>query len=293
MVATTLTRRLAVLVAVAVVGAAALLTGSARAAMVDHDPVATLGSGSSFEFRDGDLYWHYANGAISAHLTGDLRIDEAKGSCARMRMEYFNDSVSLTTKYGGTVCAPDSETNEWTVDMNPYGSASIDLVKVSVEKETPSAWSIVESAYFKPTLSTDKVRLTADGVDFGDDWFVGSATTGSGTMDWEEGEGMNLTPHLRGYLHLNNVAGLCARVSLRYYDESDGLFATRYGGPACAPDNSHAVWYVDLAPYTSDRIDSVTVALQTERSDGTWQDIDTYQHQNWGATQTVFIDADF
>jgi hypothetical protein len=292
MAGTTLTRRLAVLIACAALGAA-LATGSARAAMVDHDPVATLGSGTSYEFRDGDLYWYYEFGAISAHLTGTLRIDEAKGACARMRMEYFNDSVSIQTKYGGTVCAPNSEKNEWNVDMNPYADASIDLVKVSVEKETASGWSIVESAYFKPTLSQDKVRMTADGVDFGDDWFVGSAPTGSGTMDWQQGEGMNLTPHLRGYLHLNNVAGLCARVSLRYYDEAGALLSTQHGGPACAPDNSHNVWYVDLAPYTSDRIDNVTVALQTQHTDGSWQDIDLWPNQQWDADDGVFIAADY
>ena len=75
--------------------------------MVDHD---TLSQGSgSFQFQSGDLYWHHDNGSYSTHLTGEIRLDDANGSCARMRLVYFDDGAELATKYGGTVCAEDGE----------------------------------------------------------------------------------------------------------------------------------------------------------------------------------------
>ena len=110
----------------------------------------------------------------------------------------------------GTVCAPDSESHDYTVDLNPWGSPDIDLVKVSLQKETASGWSTVESYYFKPNLPSDKVFHDANGVDFGGDTLGIDSPVGSATVDWTQGEGMNLTPHLRGTLYLNNVAGLCA-----------------------------------------------------------------------------------
>jgi hypothetical protein len=103
----------------------------------------------------------------------------------------------------------------YSVDFDPYGDARTDLVKVSVEKQTAAdGWPIVESGYFKTDMPTRKVRLSPDGFDFGDDWFIGSSATGSGTLDWGQGDGALLTPHLKGYLHLNNVAGHCARMKL-------------------------------------------------------------------------------
>ncbi len=272
-----------VLAMVAIACAAAIAAGTAHATttsrLVDFDDVSTLGSGS-FEFRSGTLSWWW-DSEISAHLKGEIKLDDANGSCARMRMEYFNDSVSITTKYGGTVCAPDGKSHSYTVDINPYGDPNIDLVKVSLQKETASGWSIVESAYFKPTLDTTKVRLTADGVDFGDDYWGVSSPIGSGTLEWGQGEGMNLTPHLRGYIWLNNVAGLCARVDLTYFTLSGAVLAEKHGGSVCAPDNSRYTASVDLAPYTSDQISSVAVNLQTQGSDGSWNGIWYYGYEEF------------
>jgi hypothetical protein len=262
-------RGLAVLV-VAVV--TAIVAGAAHAApLVAQDSMSTMGSGTSFQFRDGEVDWYWGNGKISAHLSGKIRIDEAKGSCARMRLEYFNDSVSIgIPQYGGTVCAPDSESHDYTVDLNPWGSPDIDLVKVSLQKETASGWSTVESDYFKPTLSSDSVRITEDGVDFGNDLWGIPSPTGSATIDWNQGEGMDITPHLRGTLFLNNVAGLCARIHIMYGDESNNFFHDEYSGRACAPDNSLYGATIDMAPFTSDQIAFVDVYLETQSSDGSW-----------------------
>ena len=87
---------------------------------------------------------------------------------------------------------------------------------------------------------------------------------------------MNLTPHLRGTLYLNNVAGLCARIELTYHSESNRYytdFHDEYSGKACAPDNARYAATIDMAPYTSDQIASVEVNIETQRSDGSWQDV--------------------
>ncbi|MFN8110476.1 MAG: hypothetical protein U0Y82_11630 [Thermoleophilia bacterium] len=278
------TRRRSIAAATAI-GAVALFTGSAQAAMVDHDTPDTLGN-SSFEFRSGDLYWHFTNGAYSAHLTGTLRLDDANGSCARMRLEYFNNGDSIATKYGGPVCAPDGRSHDYDVDLNPYASANTDLVKVSVQTKTASHdWSILESSYFKPDLHVDNVRMGSDGVDFGDwRWLLGT-TEGAGTMSWDRGDGAKITPHLRGDLWLNNVAGVCARVRMRYYSTSGSLLADEHGGPACASDNSLQGWNVDLATYTGTSIGKVVVTMQTQAANGSWNTVPN-------ASDTAYVDED-
>ena len=125
--------------------------------MVDHD---TLSQGSgSFQFQSGDLYWHHDNGSYSTHLTGEIRLDDANGSCARMRLVYFDDGAELATKYGGTVCAEDGKAHSYSVDLNPYNglhswtvdlapftSTQIDDVYVAMETEgTNGSWNQVDN----------------------------------------------------------------------------------------------------------------------------------------------------
>jgi hypothetical protein len=276
------------LLVLAVIAAAAVSIGGAQAdswgeTLVDHDPVSTLGGGD-FEFRDGNLDWYYGQYDINAHLTGEMRVDNADGSCVRMRMEYFDDGDSLNVKQGNSMCAEDGKTHLYEVDLNPWGDYRVDLIKVSLQKKTgANGWTIVESAYFKPTLESDDVRIHADGVDFGGDSFAFGEPVGSGSMDWTQGEDMDITPHLRGYLHLDDMAGLCARVDLVYFDRWWGSLDEEHGASHCAPDNSHVYWSIDLKPYTSSQITDVTVKLQTLSANGSWQTVD--------AEDTAYVDA--
>ena len=53
-----------------------------------------------------------------------------------MRLDYLDeDGDTLTTKYGGTVCAP-TTAPRLERRPRPYSSAYVDEVKVSVEKQT-------------------------------------------------------------------------------------------------------------------------------------------------------------
>jgi len=268
----TRTVRLAVLAVLVV--AATVLAGSIRAALVDQDSVPTIGT-SSFEFKNGTVYWHFGNGRYDAHLTGTLRLNDANGSCARMRLEYFHNGASIATKYGGSVCAPDGKDHDYSVDLDPYSDPTIDLLKVSVEKQTASGgsdFSIVESTYVSPATWPDAIKIPSQGVDFGGDQFstLTSQPTKYGSVYWNRGENGDITVRLMGYIWLNNVAGLCARMTLKYYTESGTFLTEKPGGSGCAADNNlHAVG-VDLQPYTSTQVAKVTVQLQTQGSNGSW-----------------------
>jgi hypothetical protein len=268
------------------VTAAAVVTGSGQAAMIEHESVPTIGN-DSFKFEKGDLYWHLTDGKYSAHLVGTLRLNDANGSCAKMRLEYFHKGASIISKEGGEVCAPDGKANEWSVDLDPFSNADIDLVKVSVEKKTAaggSSYSIVQSAYFSPGTSPDDVEIDAKGVDFGATVFssITSRPDGAGELYWNRGDGADITPRLLGAFWLNNVAGLCARMNLRYYTESGSYITEKPGGSYCAPDNNTHGVNVDLQKVTSSQVAKVEVQLQTQGTNGSW---------NVVGSKTVTIDA--
>jgi hypothetical protein len=280
-----ITRNVKVAAFAAVVALAASASGSAQAATIDHDSVSTIGS-DSFKFKNGDVYWHFSAGKFSAHLVGTLQLNDANGSCARMRMEYFHQGASIDTEYGGTVCAPDGKSHEYSVDLNPYSDPDTDLVKVSVQKQTASsgsAFSIVESAYFSPSTAPDKVKITSPGVDFGGWQFSSPLGIPMGAADlyWNRGDGAEITPRLIGDLWLNNVAGLCARMNLRYYTESGMYLTERATSSNCAPDNGAHGMYFDVSPYTSTQVEKVAVQLQSQGSNGSW---------NLVGSETVTID---
>jgi hypothetical protein len=269
--------KLAVLAGIVLVAAA--LAGSVRAAVIDHDSVPTIGN-DSFTFKDGELDWHFENGKFSVHLVGTLKLDDANGSCARMRLEYFHTGASITTRYGGTVCAPDGKSHEYDVDLNPYADPNVDLVKVSVEKQTASggsSFSIVESAYFSPSTAPDKVLITSKGVDFGGDTFYSVINDPLNSADfyWNRGDGAAITPRLIGTYWLNKVAGVCARINLRYLTESGTFLASRADTPFCAADDGLDHRRIDLSPYTSTQVEKVDVQLQTQATNGSWNLVDS------------------
>ncbi len=268
------------------VAAAAAITaiwaGSASAAIVDKDPIDTIGD-SSFKFTSGNVNWWYKDGKYTTPLTGTLKLDDANGSCARIRMEYFDNGTSISTKYGGSVCAPDGKAHSYNVDLDPFKSSKTDLLKVSVQKKTASKdWSIVESAYFKPTTSNDKVGIAAQGVDLGDVFYTIDPSLSSATMTWKQGDGTTITPWLYGGLYLDNMAGDCARVRLTYYTTGGKLLTSKYSGNACAPDNHLYEAEIDLSPYSGPDIGKVRVTTQTQASNGSWLDV---------KSKTVHIDV--
>lgn len=82
----------------------------------------------------GFLDWDLTNGIVTPQLTGNLYINNASGTCARMQLRYYDVShVRLATRSGGTVCAPDGSLNRWSVNLSPYGSAFVTHVHVVLQ----------------------------------------------------------------------------------------------------------------------------------------------------------------
>lgn len=274
-------------VALAVLCAAALFASSARASeMVTQSPVSTLGT-NDFQFEDGYADWIYGGSSLYADLFGTLVLNNASGSCARMRLDYLYKGPIVYSYYGGEVCAPDGGKHKWDVDIendNPW--TNVDNVKVSIETKTGShGWQILDSAYFSPQPPSDKVRLHSGESDFGDNYWswITMETSGSGTMYWNRADGNAYTPRLMGTLWL--YMGGCTRMHLTYKDENGRVLADKYGGPACPNDFDLHPYTVDLSPYTGTNIRSVTVNIQEQGlHNGPYADLGP------SYAQTVYID---
>jgi len=271
----------------AVLVAAALFASVAQAETVDANSVPTLGT-SNFQFKSGRVDWYYHGSSFQVELWGTLVLDHAAGSCARMRLDYlYHGPFVGTPRYGGEVCATDGSKNEWSVDLASPDIVDIDNVRVSLETKTASHdWSILDDVYSPPQPPSDKVRLHAKGFDFGNGTYdtVTKQTSGSGTMYWNRGDnGAAYSPRVMGTLFLNGVAGVCARMHLIYNDDLGHKIIDKYGGPACAAGNNLQAWTIDLSPYTATGIRSVTVKMQTQATNGSWNDIT-------GSSDTVYID---
>jgi hypothetical protein len=291
-------RALALSAATAAVLACAAPSAHADNRLLDEDSVKIESQG--FDFGDGSFVlgeltnsgrveWLVDDNDVTPVLTGELHLNDVEDECARMRIDYYTSAtVFLTTRYGGTVCADDDGHHSWNVDhLSPHTDYKIGRVKVSLQHELSNgSWASVGSAW--STLSTytdDNVMifsyagLGTKGFDFGDDdWdpFY-PHPMGGGEVEWGFSEG-RITPHLTGTLHLNNVAGACARMRIDYYadDGADSdilsdFLTTVYGGVVCAEDNSHYRWSVDRKDYTGDDIRHVKVSIESLQDDGSWE----------------------
>lgn len=226
---------------------------------------------------DGGLDWEIHDGEMKPLLHGDLDLKDAGGLCGRMRMDFYGgEHVSLTTKYGGEVCAKGDTRQDWEVDLSPYDSNKLNEVKVSIEKKTASTdWTIIGSKTVKLSTIHDKVKITEDGFDFGGNTFVLGAPTNSGDVAWSW-TGGKVIPLLTGTLHINNAASACARMRIEYFTLDDVFLADKVGGKVCAADNTHHTWSVDLDPYGDGKLAYIKVSLQTLGADGSWRTIGTH-----------------
>ena len=223
----------------------------------------------------GDLLWTIDDGEVKPVLAGELDLKDAGGLCGRMRMDFFAEGhVLLTTKYGGENPCPKSDSRQrWTVSMDPFDSNKLHEVKVSIEKKTASKdWTIIGSETVKLEAITHKVKITEENFDFGGDSFVLGAPTNSGVVGWSWSAG-KITPHVSGYIHINNAASACARLQIKYFSIDGDLLETKYGGKVCASDNAHWYRHIDLSKYSDWKIASIKINLQSLRADGTWRTV--------------------
>jgi hypothetical protein len=233
--------------------------GAAHAAVIDNDPVQIINA--KFDFGDntfvagaptgsGNAEWHYGAAGVQPHLTGTLHLNNAAGLCGRMRLQQFDrNGAAVNTFLGGAVCAASNAHQAFAVNLTPPAAPATDHTVVSIEQLAAGVWTTVASSTVWANTHDDAVRIApGGGTGFGGPgWFIG-APVGFGNLEWNLQNG-TLTPHLTGTLHLDNSAGSCARMSLRYLTEFGALITTRNGGTVCAPDNMHHAWNVNLAPF--------------------------------------------
>ena len=113
---------------------------------------------------------------------------------------------------------------------------------------------------------TDSVLLTGAKIDFGgDNWDSSTdSPSNSGTLFWSVVDGF-YTPHLTGYLYLQNANGKFARMHVSHWDGGGGLISTQHGGIVQASGNGLQWWTVDLTPINLKQI--VEAHVCTELSD--------------------------
>lgn len=266
-------------VALAVVATGAL-AGSAQAVIVDEDPVRQTSEGYDFggnawglgaPTNSGDLHFHHEGGQIRPHLVGALHLNDADGTCGRMKLEHYDaDGNFLSSEYGPSHCVDDDSHHAFAVDMDAYVDNEIAEVTVRLQRQTVSGWYNMASDTYRINPSLDNVMITEAGVDFGGCClFYFGQPDRSGSLAWSLEDGV-VSPRLSGGIHLNNAIGVCARINLRYLSEAGILLRSEPSSEFCADDNDHDASSIYMEPYASNRIERVTVQLQTQGSNGSW-----------------------
>ncbi|MET7419766.1 hypothetical protein [Dactylosporangium sp. NPDC005555] len=127
-------KKLAVGTAVAAL-AVGLAAAPANAVVVSTDPVKITEQELDFggspwilgaPVNSGVLGWDNTGGRKSAILSGTLYINNASGTCARMRLETYDAAHNLVNyRDGGTVCAPNGALNPFSVYFQTAADPSI------------------------------------------------------------------------------------------------------------------------------------------------------------------------
>jgi hypothetical protein len=287
-----LLQALAVLVALALPAVVAAATDDSRF-VAAHDVKIT---GPGFDFggnafvagaptRSGELEFWTKDGLPTPALEGTLHLNDVEGACARMKLDYQTSAgTTFATRYGGEVCVDDDRHHEFDVSLSPYGGTKIGKVKVTLQRLFASgSWTAVGSQTVRFGPYEDSVKIKADGVDFGNGNFVGSAPTGSGALVWSYDQA-KVHADLTGSIHLNKLAGVCARIKIDYRDGGGDLLGSDVGGSMCAPDNDHHEWTVDLGTFADADVVQANVRLQTLGSDGTWRNAG--RSQQWFSSES-------
>ncbi len=259
--------------------AAGLFAGSAQAVVIDTDDVKLTSTGYDFGSSgfalgaptgSGEIHFHLESGTIRPHVLGTLHLNDADGTCARMRLRYFDDAgTQIQERFGGTVCAFDDAHHSFSVDLDPYSNSRIESVNVAVLKQTATGEFVAASSTKFANTFSDNVKITEDGVDFGNSSFSLGQPTGSGSVSWRLDDGV-VTPHLTGTLWINNSSGVCSRMNIRYLTEGGTFVTERSGGTVCASDNGLHSFSVDLDPFDSNKVGKVKVQLQTQGTNGSY-----------------------
>ena len=273
-----LSAMLAVLAATAGVSA---VTASAQAAVVN-DSVVQLTSDSEVHLYPGHVDWDYSSGVVTPTLTGTMLMYNER--CFRVSITTWDGNTKLDVKHGAKRCVKnDSDTRQQAIDLAGVPDARTDRVTVSVDEQNQANddWVVREEsgkhwwdAELFPWM--DVVQLTGDGIDLGGGTF--DTTTGNPTgyapVRWSIDDG-DATASVSATLFLDDMAGMCGRVELRYRDEAGTLVDTVDGANWCPTTNAEESHIETLAAAPSSQIFKVEVAMQTSpnKAKKVWSDV--------------------
>jgi hypothetical protein len=251
------------------IAATGVFAGSAQAVVVDNDDVVLNSVGYDYGGSTwvgpnpsgaAEIHFHHENGQIRAHTTGTLHLNDADGTCARIRLRYYDIfGTQLSENFGGQVCVFDDLHHQWSVNLDPFVDDSVARVEIAVMKEEATGEFVATSASYWVNTHSDDVLINAAGRDFG-----------SGSVSWVLDTDGNVRAHLTGSIHINNSSGDCIRMNIEYQTSSGGYIDERPGGTVCAASNAHRSWSVNLDPFESDQVGQVKIELQTLTVAGTY-----------------------
>lgn len=137
------------------------------------------------------------------------------------------------------------------------------IVSANLFMATPSF------ANHPPTwIGWSSIKITASGFDFGGETFLAGGLPDAARLSWNLSNGQ-IHPVLDGYLHLNNVRELCARIRIDYYG-GPILLSSDYGQQVCAPDGKHYVAHVNRDVYASTKINQIRVSIEKLTATKEW-----------------------
>jgi hypothetical protein len=112
----------------------------------------------------------------------------------------------------------------------------------------------------------DIIKLTSDGIDFGDTYWSGvlGDPFGSGSVQWSVPNCDFYTATVVGTIHLDGVSGKFGRMHVSYWWDDERV-DTRHSSALHAPDNHHVERSVVMSPFIGTNVDEVHVC--TEISD--------------------------
>jgi hypothetical protein len=257
-----LTRKLtATLAILAATAGVSVFAASAGAVVVDNDFLAL--DSDEDDLSNGNVAFDMSDGLVYVDVTGLMSIEDGDDTCARIRRDYYDDDdVYLDTQYTPELCVQDDDRHEWGVVYHGTGHALTDKVVVAIEKQSLSTWTTQDDATFYLNTHDDSFQVLRQGIDIGLGGFAGGAPVDDAEVRWPIENGL-VTPEFEMELYLDNLAGVCGRINVRFLKENGNFLDSRASNPRCAPDNNSHHWPLAIPTYTSGLIGKVEVEAQT------------------------------
>jgi hypothetical protein len=238
---------------------------------------------STASFTNAAAKFTWYSGAVAAHLTGTLHVDNGQNAQFRLRVDgltYNNGAVGTPVYDAARGTQITASSQDIPVDLTVPSAPDLGKLKVAIEEKSSSPKWVDRGEYYAQAIPhTDDVTILDRHLDVGGIGFASGAPTGPASVSWAVGTDGALTATYRGYLHFQGFSG-SARVELRAINPLTGLPGTGVDGPTHSSNGTgHDVSGQDTVTLTSSSASSVQVVLQSwvsvpgEAGGGHWDDI--------------------